>query len=164
MNDPAHPLFHNAGGQVGMYFRKPVSYALFYLERLIFRTKSQLTSMQLNCPQSPWSLFLHCVYWPEVMNSFSQIMTVSRDRSTPVLFAFLPLLVDPADRNGLDGLYTKLTSLAENKGAQSINLMQPFQGYDVGDVRLAGDPWHPNEKGHRIIADRLYSYLLDNPL
>ncbi len=160
LNDPAHPLFHNAGSQVGMYFRKPVSYALFYLQRLLFRAQGRLKSMQLNCPQTPWSLYLHCVYWPDVTNSFSTIMALAKEQSTPVLFAFLPLLVDPADDTGLDALYTQLTALATDNGALSISLMQPFKGYDVETVRLSDDPWHPNLKGHQIIAETLYAYLL----
>ena len=159
LNDPAHPLFHNAGGQVGMHFRKPVSYAWFYLQRLLFRAKGNLRGIHMGCPKKPWSLFLHCVYWPQVQHSFAEIMTISREKSTPVIFAFLPLLVDPAEQNGLDALYGRLAQLARENGAQSVNLMQIFQGSDMEDVRMPGDPWHPNELGHQMIADRLFNFL-----
>lgn len=162
LNDPAHPLLHNAGGQVGLYFRKPLSYAFFHLKKLLFRAKSSITGMQSGCPTTPWSLFLHCVYWPEITRNFQEIMAISRDRSTPVVFAFLPLLLDPVDGKGLDGLYGKLAELAKENSAQSVNLMQPFQGADMESVRLPDDAWHPNEKGHQVIADTLFNYFLDN--
>jgi len=162
LNDPAHPLFHNAGGQVGMYFWKPLSYTLFYLQRLLFRAKSRIKGIRSGCPTDPWSLFLHCVYWSDVEKNFSEIMAVSKKHSTPVVFAFLPLLLDPADGKGVDELYDRLGELAQENGAQSVNLMQAFQGYDMEPVRLPDDAWHPNERGHQVIAERLYSYFIDN--
>jgi len=162
LNDPAHPLFHNAGGQVGMHFRKPVSYAYFYLQRLIFRAKSSIKLLQLRCPKKPWSLFLHCVYWPQVQHSFAEIMQISREKSTPVVFAFLPLLLEPDERNGVDALYGKLAELARKNGAQSVNLMQIFQGNEVETVRIPGDPWHPNALGHQMIADRLFNFFQED--
>lgn len=159
LNDPAHPLFHNAGGQVGLYFWKPASYALFYLKRLVFRTKSRIRGVQSGCPKQPWSLFLHCVYWSDVEQSFREIMAVSGTKETPVVFAFLPLLLDPADGKGLDKLYERLVDLAKKSGAQSINCMEPFKGYDMESVRMLDDAWHPNERGHRIIAEKLFNSL-----
>lgn len=164
LNDPAHPLFDNAGGQVGLYFKKPVSYAFFYLKRLLYRTKSRIKGIQSDCPKEPWSLFLHCVYWSDVKKNFREIMAISRKKSTPVVFAFLPLLLDQVDAKGLDGLYDRLGDLAQESGAQSVNLMQAFQGYDMESVKLPDDAWHPNETGHRIIAERLFSYLMDNDI
>lgn len=163
LNDPAHPLFHNAGGQVGMHFKKPLSYAYFYLQRLIFRAKGNLRGQQLGCPKKPWSLFLHCVYWPQVEHSFTEIMRLSREKSTPVVFAFLPLLVDPDEGKDLDALYGKLADLARKNGARSVNLMEIFQGRDIESVRIPGDPWHPNAAGHQMIAERLFDFLQDKP-
>ena len=161
VNDPAHPLYHNAGGQVGLYFRKPTSYALFYLQRLLFRAKGRLKGIQAGCPKKPWSLFLHCIYWLDVKESFREITTISKNNGTPVVFAFLPLLLDPAEAQGMDELFAKLGDLAKENGARSVNLMQPFQGYDMKSVRLPNDPWHPNEQGHQIIAETLFNYFQD---
>ena len=164
LNDPAHPLFHNAGGQVGMYFWKPVSYAFFYLQRLVFRAKSRIKGIRSGCPNDPWSLFLHCVYWSDVKKNFRDIMDIARKNSTPVVFAFLPLLLDPADGKGVAELYNKLGDLVQENGAQSVNLMKAFQGYDMESVKLPDDAWHPNERGHRIIAERFFSYFMDNTI
>lgn len=164
LNDPSHPLFHNAGGQIGLYFRKPPSLALFYLKRLLFRAQGTIKGVLAGCPMKPWSLFLHCVYWPEVKESFREIMDISRKKSTPVIFAFLPLLLDPVEGKGLAELYERLGKLAKENGSQSVNLMQPFQGCDMESVRLHDDPWHPNEQGHQILAETLFSYFQDNNL
>lgn len=161
-NDPAHPLFHNAGGQVGMHFKKPTSYAYFYLQRLIFRAKAGIRALRLGCPKKPWSLFLHCVYWPQVQHSFAEIMDISREKNTPIVFAFLPLLLDPDESTGVDALYGKLTDLAREDGAQSVNMMPLFDGKNMENVRLPGDPWHPNALGHQMIADRLFNFLQKN--
>ncbi|MBW1814722.1 MAG: SGNH/GDSL hydrolase family protein [Deltaproteobacteria bacterium] len=164
LNDPAHPLFHNAGGQVGMYFKKPVSYTFFYLKRLLYRTKSRIKGIRSGCPNDPWSLFLHCVYWSDVKKNFREIMAISENNSTSLVFAFLPLLLDPVDGKGIDELYDRLGELAQESGAQSVNLMQAFQGYDMESVKLPDDAWHPNEIGHRIIAERIFSYFMDNSI
>ena len=44
-------------------------------------------------------------------------------------------------------------------GIHIINLLDVYADYEVDDLRVA--PWdnHPNAKGHRIIADRLYQEL-----
>jgi lysophospholipase L1-like esterase len=163
LNDPADPLYHNAGGQVGMHFRKPTSYALFYLKRLVFRTKSRLKSLRFNCQTKPWCLFLHCVYWPEVEESFREITTIANSHATPVVFAFIPLLLQPDEIEGRDALYNKLAKLAQENGAGQVNLMDPFKPYaqNVSAVRLLDDAWHPNETGHQIIAETLQRYLED---
>jgi lysophospholipase L1-like esterase len=164
LNDPAHPLYHNAGGQVGIHFRKPTSYALFYLKRLLFRAKSNFRSLQLGCPKKPWCLFLHCVYRTEVEESFREITTITNRHATPVVFAFLPLLLEPDQAEGRDALYADLVELARKNGAGAINLMDPFQPYagDINTVRLPNDPWHPNAAGHEIIAEALLDYLRGN--
>ncbi len=162
LNDPAHPLFHNAGGQVGMHFIKPASYAYFYLQRLVFRAKAGLRGLQRGCPKNPWCLFLHCVYWPQVQHSFAEIMDIAKQKNTHVVFAFLPLLFDPDERNGVDALYGKLADLAGENGAQSVNLQQIFDENDMESVRVPGDPWHPNELGHQMIADRLFNFFQEN--
>jgi len=164
LNDPAHPLYHNADGQVAMYFYRPRSYTFFYLKRLIFRARSTLVSWKNHCPDKPWCLYLHCVYWPDVIRSFQEITAMADRHQTPVVFAFLPLLLDADQTAGRAQLYERLMALARKNGAGAVDLMRPFAAYSdgVAAFRLPGDPWHPNEQGHLIMADSLYHYLSEN--
>ena len=55
-----------------------------------------------------------------------------------------------------------LIRYAEKAGFVVLNLMDIYENQDVENLRVAVWDWHPNSRGHTVIADRLYNALLKN--
>ncbi len=53
-----------------------------------------------------------------------------------------------------------LTRYAEEAGFIVLNLMDIYKNQDAENLRVAVWDWHPNSRGHTVIADRLYNELL----
>lgn len=54
----------------------------------------------------------------------------------------------------------KLVRFAEEAGFAVLNLLDIFEGREPESLRTAVWDWHPNSRGHRLVADRLYQELL----
>ena len=52
--------------------------------------------------------------------------------------------------------------LAEEAGFTVLDLSDVFAGQAAEDIRLAEWDFHPNAKGHQLIADRLYQELFEH--
>ena len=65
----------------------------------------------------------------------------------------------------LPHLHEKLAELAIDAGLPVIDLLDAYRPYKTDDLDLSlsrgHDLWHPNEKGHQIVADALLGYLDD---
>jgi hypothetical protein len=56
-----------------------------------------------------------------------------------------------------------LLRMAQETGLRVVDLMDVFGGYDASTLRVDELDRHPNERGHQLIADRLYQLLRENP-
>lgn len=54
-----------------------------------------------------------------------------------------------------------LRQLAEDAGFAILDLTGVYDGYDAKDIRSAPRDNHPNALGHRLIADRLYTKMIE---
>jgi hypothetical protein len=56
----------------------------------------------------------------------------------------------------------KRAAIAKKSGFITLNLEGAFDGYPLEEITIA--PWdtHPNEKGHKLLADKLYEVLMQN--
>ena len=75
----------------------------------------------------------------------------SKNNTIPVA-VYLP--TQSSLKNDVDKEYC--LRLAETNKFKVIDLSDVYRGYRPEDIQLA--PWdaHPNEKGHKIISDKLY--------
>jgi hypothetical protein len=53
--------------------------------------------------------------------------------------------------------------IAKEAGFIVIDLSDVFDGEDLESIRLAEWDDHPNAKGHRLVADRLYQAIVQRP-
>jgi len=53
-------------------------------------------------------------------------------------------------------------AIARSAGFQIIDLQDLFKGHDISSLRLAAWDDHPTQKGHRLIADRLFDAIQAN--
>jgi hypothetical protein len=53
-----------------------------------------------------------------------------------------------------------MSALARRAGFEIVDLSNVYDGYDLHEVRIAEWDQHPSQRGHRILADRLYEEML----
>jgi hypothetical protein len=51
---------------------------------------------------------------------------------------------------------------AKEAGFVVIDISDTYEKYDTDSLRVAEWDWHPNAKGHQLLADRLYQALQEN--
>lgn len=87
--------------------------------------------------------------------AYSQIVQQSREHDILPVWAFVPV-VDEGRRNDEIPEHIRL---AEEAGFIVLNLSDVYDGYDPRGLKVEGYDLHPNEAGHRLIAERLYEEL-----
>ncbi|MBI5408260.1 MAG: SGNH/GDSL hydrolase family protein [Nitrospirae bacterium] len=169
LNDPAHPVFHNANGAAGQYFFKPRFHVLHFIAKRLFAKRERWIRKIKNCDKE-YHKRLHCVYWDQVELNIAKIGQVSKSNNIPVLFLIHPIFEEGKDFNTytLTALHKKLTDIASKSGLITLDLLDAFKPYNPDEVKQHSstwyDPWHPNAKGHMIIADYVYNKTIEKRL
>jgi hypothetical protein len=98
--------------------------------------------------------------WAILENVYRSAARECRDRGLVPAWVLIPRVgkpIDPTDR-------AKMVGIAQDAGfAIVIDLSSAFDGIAPGDLAIAPDDFHPNERGHRILADQLLSALTSHP-
>jgi hypothetical protein len=153
LNDPAHPIFHDANGEAGRYFFRPSWRGYHYFERKLFEARERWRGRQ--CPEE-FHVLLHCAYRTEIESNLMVLADTAG--STPVVFAITPLLIE-ADSFAdypYHGIHQDLSSMAAGLGFHTVDLLDAFAATNPQilsqDLTPWFDPWHPNAAGHDLIA------------
>ncbi|MCI0451512.1 MAG: SGNH/GDSL hydrolase family protein, partial [Candidatus Latescibacteria bacterium] len=88
LNDPAHPVYHNANGDLGRYYCRPRSYLVARVQAFAFRVKQKYRGLE--CPEE-FHAFVHCAFWPEVEANLKRIGEVTLRHHVPVVFIIHPI-------------------------------------------------------------------------
>ena len=162
LNDPADPLFHNANGELGTYFYRPPLHTIHWIHREIFVALERRKGRSCN---KEYHELLHCVYWHEVESHINQIGEVSKEENIPIFFLIHPLIQKDKSYKeySLTALHRKIGGVATQAGLIVLDVLDAYQLFRAEDVtqHVEGgyDPWHPNAKGHRIIADDIFDKI-----
>ena len=163
LNDPADPIFHNANGEIGKYFYKPRFHMIDWIKREIFLAHEKRG--KTDCPKE-YHEMLHCVYWNQVEAHLLHIGQISKEKNIPIVF-----LIHPVFKKGtsfqaypLTSLHSKLANLASRMGLMVADGLESYLTFRPDELRQpvqdGYDPWHPNAKGHRVLAEYLYHKIL----
>ncbi len=162
LNDPADPLFHNANGDLGTFFYRPTLHTIHWIQREIFVA---LEKRRGRSCEKEYHELLHCVYWQKVETHINQLGDISKKENIPIFFLIHPLIQKDKSYKeySLTALHKQIGGVAANAGLIVLDVLdayQPFHSDDVTQLVEGGyDPWHPNAKGHRIIADYIYDRI-----
>jgi len=109
-------------------------------------------------------MLLHCVNRPDIESSIKKIAEYSEKKKMPVIFVIHPIFEKGKSfaAYSLAPVHEDLKNIAKEQGLITLDIFEPFRSYRTNE--LAQDPWHPNQKGHRITAEYIYEYLRENML
>lgn len=101
--------------------------------------------------------------WPEMIGwAYQRMADQCREKGVRPVWLFVPRI---GDKPGVGQAknFPALKAAAEKAGFTVIDLSGVFDGYAVDDISLAKWDTHPNERGHRLIADKIYDLIAGNP-
>lgn len=163
LNDPAHPLYHNASGELALYHYRPRSYLAHVVAKQLFLLRELWRAR--GC-RAEFHERLHCVYRDEIQAHIRQIGEWSRAQRVPVVFAIHPIFEAGRsfDAYSLSAVHAELTRMAEEAGLAVVDLREAYRGRDPETLKLPDPPgwhdaWHPNADGHRLAAEFLATHL-----
>lgn len=162
MNDPSHPVHHDANGELGKYFYKPKVFILHFISKKIFELHEQRSKKKC---EKEYHLLLHCVYWKEIEKYLHRIGEIAKIKEIPIMFLVHPIFEKHRsfENSELASLYERLKNTALQEGMFPVDLLEAYKPYKMDDLRQIQtnwyDPWHPNSKGHQVIANYLTNAL-----
>ncbi len=157
LNDPAHPVYHDASGQLGRYFVKRGWLGLHYIQKKIFDAKETFKRKQ--CPDE-FHERLHCIYRDDIAANIRQISEFANE--VPVVFAVHPVFI--RDRIFPDyehaQIHADIVNFALSSDLTAVDLTPAFRGLSANTLTQfyddeIFDPWHLNSQAHKLTAHYL---------
>jgi len=163
LNDPTHPVYHNANGALGHFWYVPHYHLVHVLNTAMFRLREKIKSY--TC-EKEFHKFLHCAYRQQIEAHIRKIGDIARKKHIPIIFLLHPIFEKGKTYTeySLMPVHTILNTMATAVGLIVWDVYDAFRDYDPQELQVASntpwyDPWHPNIKGHTIIAEYLYEKL-----
>ncbi|MBF0522384.1 MAG: SGNH/GDSL hydrolase family protein [Candidatus Omnitrophica bacterium] len=165
LNDPANPLYHFGNNDAAIYFSHPKSALMAYIARKLFYIRENIVGIGKN---KEYHQFLHALYKDQVRAGVEEIGRWSSDHHVPVLFYVHPVFskyLHDFSRYPYSNIHRDLKSFAERNRLLFLDGIDAFKQYRQEDVRCKSapgawfDPWHPNIRGHEIVAEQMASFI-----
>jgi D-alanyl-lipoteichoic acid acyltransferase DltB (MBOAT superfamily) len=90
--------------------------------------------------------------------TYQYIVNQSRQRNIVPVLIFLPQVNDGVWKEETPSILR----IAREAGLRVLDLSDVYSAHDVDSIRLAEWDNHPNQKGHDLVASRLYTLLNEN--
>jgi lysophospholipase L1-like esterase len=169
LNDPLNPVYHPITLNDPRYgfqskWSQPTSHVVAFVKQRLFFVMERWKGR--DCPDE-YHEFIHCAYRDEVEANFRRIGSLSRENHTPIIFVINPIYHRKAFRYyNLTHLHKRLARMAMAEGLVVYDILDAYKGHRANEVgfclRGRCDIWHPNEKGHEVIAEFLDTRLKEN--
>jgi len=159
LNDPAHPLYHDVSGDLRLMYRPKL-----YVGHLAAAGWFQLKEMAA-CWGGPTEFHhrLHYVYHDQVARSLETIGRMCSEHQVPGVLLIHPVFEEerPFSQYSLLDVHCDLRTLAEQAGLVVLDLLDAYSNYSPDELSYLKqkDPWHPNQRGHRLAAQFIYEQL-----
>jgi hypothetical protein len=99
--------------------------------------------------------------WEILTWLYREIVQRCREQGSVPAWVFVPQVPRDADGDPWQHEIDRVRRIAEEAGFAVIDLRDVYDGHDLNTVRIAEWDNHPNARGHRYIAERLYQGLLE---
>ena len=149
------------GGLARHYTNRPRFEILHRARQAIGRLKEILGKIESPAAwleENDYHRRIHARYQKEVREQFRHIGRISRERGVPVLVAVMPVFdFRPGEKYGWWDLHERIGELCRENGLGFLDLCDSFK--DFSSAEVSSSVWHPNARGHRIMAGALADYL-----
>jgi lysophospholipase L1-like esterase len=167
LNDAADPLIDGANGGLARYYARPRSQVVFHFRRKIDRILKERYLRRRFPGLKQRDLQLQAWHWDEMGRVIFEMRELSAARGVPVHVVVYPSWPDDGDWESFteadNRLYNAMVDRFTETGFETLDLMPVFKQWPVSDLqREPGDLWHPNAKGHRIMAEAIARWLIDD--
>jgi lysophospholipase L1-like esterase len=101
--------------------------------------------------------------WPALVRAFRDMGTAARPLGIPVVLVIFPetLIEDWQDYPYAD-LHHRVARAARSAGLEVVDLLGAFQQYPPRRLRISPEDRHPSVLAHRVAAQTLHAYLIEN--
>jgi lysophospholipase L1-like esterase len=102
--------------------------------------------------------------WKQSLGCLAAIRDIVQKDGVPLVIMIAPDIHDLSPDTPFRGLYAKMESAFQKLDIPTINSFDEFQkhfGTDVPKLWIQSDDPHPNARGHALMADILYDYLIE---
>jgi len=167
LNDPAHPVYHNANGNLGAYYYRPGSYLFEWMRRAAFTARERWRGR--NCPDE-FHERVHCIYDERIQGEVKQLGAMTRANDIPVVFLIHPVFEEGKNLDDYSHapLHQRLAAIAMDSGLSVLDLQPALAPYPSDEIKIRSpeyfDPWHFNATGHRATGEAIATYLIDEEL
>lgn len=101
--------------------------------------------------------------WLETQHQIQAMHDAAARDSVPFVLMIIPDVHDLSPTTPYKALYRQIDSTFESMGLQTVNTFDAYQqryGDKVSQLWIQADDPHPNARGHAVMADELYRYLV----
>ncbi|MEN8164309.1 MAG: SGNH/GDSL hydrolase family protein [Acidobacteriota bacterium] len=169
LNDASDPVIDGDNGGLGRYYARPRSQVWATLRRKMdhLLRKGYVRRRYPGLKQR--DLQLQAWHWDDTGRVIEQVHELSVSREIPVFVVLFPSFPEDGDWGRYSEadmrLYGALVERFEAAGFPTLDLMPVFKRREVSEIqREPGDPWHPNARGHRIMARAISKWLIEEDL
>src|ERR1043166_2678062 len=102
--------------------------------------------------------------WQQTQKQIIQMREQAAKDGVPFMVMIIPDIHDLSPGSPYKELYGKMEKAFRSAGLPTMNTFDAFQkefGSDVSKLWIQSDDPHPNEKGHALMADILYRWLIE---
>jgi len=139
-----------------------------YLAAFLFDRWSQL-KLRFGGHYKDLFTFYHDLYednsepWKQTQKQIVEMRDQTARDGVPFVVMIIPDIHDLSPGTPYQALYSKMETTFQGLGIPTVNAFDAFQkqfGNDVSTLWIQSDDPHPNAKGHALMAQILYDYLV----
>ncbi len=169
LNDASDPVIDGDNGGLGRYYARPRSQVWATLSRKMDHVLKKRFLRRHFQGLEQRDLQLQAWNWDDMGRVIEQVHELSMSREIPVFVVLFPSFPEGGDW----GRYTEaemrfygtLVGRFESIGFPTLDLMPVFKRLPVSELqREPGDFWHPNARGHRVMARAISRWLVEEDL
>jgi lysophospholipase L1-like esterase len=169
LNDASDPVIDGGNGGLARYYDRPRSQVGASLRRKMDHVLKKRFLRRHHQGLQQRDLQLQAWHWDDTERVISQVHELSVSREIPVFVVVYPSWPEDGDwarYTEVDHqLYEALVERFEDSGFPTLDLMPIFKHHPVSELQQEpGDLWHPNVRGHRIMAQSISRWLIEGDL
>ncbi len=101
--------------------------------------------------------------WRRQQERLREMIELCRRQRVRFRVVLLPFLRWGGQRFDPDGIHAQLTRFFTTEGVAVVDLLPVFAKHDPSDLVLSAQDAHPNELGHRLVAEAILRELTEHP-